>query len=212
MGILKIKIAEAKVIVFGSPFIQFLRGITSTNLVGLNFSNATGQSLALNEILYTYLTPADEGYIEIKSSDNYILTDSGSIDLSVTHKVSSTQVDQNINFSVLGSPVVLQLVYESRPVASDVTIDVSNRTEYIFNLSDFEDHYSDFDNDAMTHVAVYGSTTGYFLNGNPYVAGDWISVNDIDNGLFKYVPLDQNAYYEKDNIWKARDVNGNISD
>lgn len=212
MGILKFKVARAEEIVFGSPFLEFLRGTTSTENVGLNYSNGTGQTLAINDILYTYLTPSDDGYIQVRSAGNYTMTGSGTINLSVTHKVSATQTDQNINFNILGSPVTLQLVYQSKPVASDVIIDIPNRTEYVFNLSDFQDQYSDFDNDAMSHVAVFGNTTGYFLNNIPYNAGDWISVNDIDNGLFKYVPLDQNAYYEKDNTWKARDVNGNESD
>ena len=211
MGILKIKIAAAQEIVFGSPFLEFLRGETSTNNLDVNYSNGIGQTLANNEILYTNLTPVDDGYIQVKSTSNYTLSNSGTITLEVTHKVSVDQADQNVSFSVLGSNLTLQLVYQSKPVAGDITLDVANRTDYIFQLQDFEDQYSDFDNDAMSHVAIFGDVTGYYLNNIAYNAGDWISISDIDNGLFKYVPLDQNAYYEKDNTYKVRDINGNES-
>ena len=211
MGILKFKIAAAEEIVFGSPFLEFLRGKTSSNNLDVNYSNGIGQTLANNEILYTNLTPVDDGYIQVKSTSNYTLSNSGIITLEVTHKVSVDQADQNVSFSVLGSNLTLQLVYQSKPVAGDITLDVANRTDYIFQLQDFQDQYSDFDNDAMSHVAIFGDVTGYYLNNIAYNAGDWISISDIDNGLFKYVPLDQNAYYEKDNTWKARDINGNES-
>ena len=54
MGILKFKIAAAQEIVFGSPFLEFLRGETSTNNLDVNYSNGIGQTLANNEILYRY--------------------------------------------------------------------------------------------------------------------------------------------------------------
>lgn len=212
MGILRFRIAEKISIVFGNSFIEFLRSTTSTKPLDVRYSNATGQVVSTNQIIYTYLTPSDNGYVEIKSLTNQVLDGSGILNLSMTHKVSNSQNNQTISFTFDSSIINVQVSYNSRPKSEDIIKDIENREVYTFQISDFVDAYTDFDNDALLKISIFGNVSGYEVNSIPYVEGDWISLNDIDSGLLTYASLDQDAYYEKDNTWKAMDSNGNISD
>lgn len=212
MGILRFRIAGKVSIVFGKSFIEFIRNQTSTKPLDVTYSNATGQSIVANQILYTYLNPSVDGYIEIKSLTNQVLNGSGVLNLSMTHRVSNTQSQQYLDFYYDSSLINVDVNYNSKPVADDITKDILNRQTYVFKSSDFVNAYNDYDNDALDKVSIYGNVTGYQVNSIQYVAGDWISLSDIDAGLFQYVSLNQDSYYEKDNIWKAMDINGNISE
>lgn len=211
MGILRFRVAAKENIEFGGGFVEFLRGSTSSKIVDIIYGNATGQSVIANQVLYTYLTPSDDGYIEVKASSNQILIGSGVLNLTITHKASATQSDQNIYFNFDSSPISIEISYNSKPVAEDFTVDITNRSVYVFEPTDFTDHYIDFDNDVLSQISISGDITGYEVNSIPYNEGDWISINDINSGLFRYVSLNQDTYYEKDNTWKAKDINGNIS-
>lgn len=197
MGILRFRIAEKISIVFGNSFIEFLRSTTSTKPLDVTYSNATGQVVSTNQVIYTYLTPSDNGYVEIKSLTNQVLDGSGILNLSMTHKVSNSQANQTISFTFDSSIINVQASYNSRPKSEDIIKDIENREVYTFQISDFIDAYTDFDNDALLKVAIFGNVSGYEVNSIPYVEGDWISLSDIDSGLLTYVSLDQDAYYEK---------------
>ena len=211
MGILKFKVAAKKEIVFGDGFIEFLRGFSQTKNTNISFSNASGQTLIANQVLFSQGVSGSDGYIQIKSTDNVTLVGSGLLNITVNHQVSTTQTNQNINFNIDNNPVKILYSYNSKPEANDIVKEILNQATYVFSSDDFELKYIDYDNDALDSVAIFGNVDGYYLAGNPYVAGYWIPINQIANGLFEYRALNQSAYYEKDNTWKAKDINGNES-
>lgn len=186
--------------------------MTNTKSVAIPYSNGTGQTVLSGDILYLYLTPGFDGYIRIVASSNQTLSGSGFLNVSITHTVSATQANQNINFSFDSSPITIQVSYNSKPIAEDIVRDINNRSFYIFLNTDFTDAYEDFDSDSLSEIAIFGNVTGYELNGSPYIEGEWIPMTTISAGNLQYSALSQDAYYEKDNTWKAKDTNGNISD
>lgn len=211
MGILRFRVAAREEIEFGTAFVEFIRGTTATKPVDITYSNGTGQTVTANQVLYTYLTPSDDGYIQIKAVSNQTLTGSGILNLSMIHRVSSSQSDQNISFNFSTGEISINVNYNSKPVAGNIIIDIENSETYIFQPVDFTSAYSDADGDALDAVSITGNVDGYQVNGIAYNEGDWISMATITAGLFQYVALTQDAYYEKDNTWNARDINGNIS-
>jgi hypothetical protein len=211
MGILRFRVAEKELLEFGTAFVEFIRGTTATKPVDVTYSNGTGQNVVVNEIFYTHLTPGTDGYIQVKSLTNQTLTGSGILNLSMTHTVSTTQADQTVSFNYDSSPIDINVNYNSKPVADDIIIDIPNRSDYTFLTTDFTSHYSDFDSDALAAISIYGTVTGYKISGVNYIEGDWILISDIAAGLLTYEALDQNDYYETNNTWKAKDINGNIS-
>lgn len=212
MGILRFRNAEKQKIVFGDSNIEFIRSQISSKSLDIVYSNASGQIVNSNEIFYSYLNSSDNGFIEIKSLTNQVLNGSGILNLNMTHRVSSSQINQDILFYFDSSPINLKIYYNSRPKVEDIIKDINNRTTYTFEPSDYQNAYVDFDNDALDKIAIFGNVSEYEVNLNQYIEGDWISINNIDSGLFTYKSLDQDSNYEKDNTWKAMDINGNISD
>lgn len=211
MGILRFRVAKRELLEFGTAFVEFIRGTTATKPVDVTYTNGTGQLVTVNEIFYTHLIPGTDGYIQVKSLTNQNLTGSGILNLSMTHTVSTTQTDQTVSFTYDSSPIDINVSYNSKPVADDIIIDIPNRSDYTFLTTDFTDHYSDFDSDALAAISIYGIVTGYKISGVDYIEGDWILISDIAAGLLTYEALDQNAYYETNNTWEAKDINGNIS-
>lgn len=211
MGILRFRNARKELIIFGRSFTEYTRGQISTKNLGVTYSNATGQSVINNEILYTYLTPGVDGYIQIKAAGDQVLNGSGILNITVTHQVSQTQLSQDVSFVLFSSPLLIQFNYNSNPEVGNVIINLQNRENYIFKISDFQDYYTDFDNDPLMQVSIYGNVTGYKINGNQYIEGDWIALTTIDADLFTYESNDQDALYVINNEWKGKDYNDNIS-
>lgn len=211
MGILRFRIAAKQEIIFSTAYVEFLRSSTTSKNISIPYTNGSGQYLVFGDVLYTYLTPGNDGYIQITSSSNQTLSGSGLLNVEMIHTVSSTQSNQNINFNYDSSPIVIQVSYNSKPIADDIIIDIENRSIYTFLNTDFTDAYEDYDLDSLAAIAIFGDVTGYEFNGSPYIAGQWITMGDVSTGNLQYVSLSQDPYYEKDNIWKAKDVNGNIS-
>lgn len=211
MGILRFRVGAREKIIFGRAFVEFTRGTISTKNLDVTYSNGTGQQIFVNEVLYTYLSPGVDGYIQIRSLTNQILSGSGILNLSMTHKVSSTQSNQDVTFNYDTSPILVSINYNSKPVAEDITIDIDNRDVYTFLKTDFTTHYTDFDMDTLDSISIYGDVTGFKIDLSDYVAGDWIDIADIEAGLLTYVALDQDPEYETDNTWEAKDSNGNTS-
>lgn len=212
MGILRFRISAKQSIEFSKVYTQFIRNSTTTNTISIPYTNASGQSLTFGQILYTYLTPGNNGYIQIKSNSNQILSGSGTLNVEMTHMVSSTQANQTITFNYDSSPISIDVSYNSKPVAQDIIKDLNNRSIYIFLNTDFTNAYSDFDSDSLSEVSITGDITGYELNGSAYVEGQWIPMSTVSSGNLRYVSLSQDTYYEKNNVWKAKDINGNISE
>jgi len=211
MGILRFRIAAREDLVFSNTFIEFIRGTTTTKILSIPYTNGSGQQVLFGDVLYTHLSPGVDGYIQITAASNQTLSGSGVLDVNLTHTVSATQGDQNINFDFDSSPIIIGVSYNSKPIAEDIIKDIENRSIYTFLNTDFTDAYEDFDLDSLSEVAIFGVVTGYEFNGSPYIEGTWINMSDVSSGNLKYVSVDQDAYYEKDNTWKAKDINGNIS-
>lgn len=208
MALLRIKSKAAVIIEWGKVSLPFIRSQTDTKTASITFSNAVNKNFTAGEILYTEGTPATDGYFQVKSLNTVTLNGSGNFNIEVTHHPSATQFGQTKTFLVAGGLMSVNLSYNSLPVITDVIVETDNRTPYVFSLSDFT--FSDFDSDTLAEVLIEGSLTGFELDGVPYT-GTWISAVDIFNGKLVYHPLDQDAYYEKDNAWKAKDSFGNIS-
>lgn len=211
MKLLRITVLEKINIVFEGNSLSFVRGIQSTKEVNINYSNGTGQTLSAGQILYTSGTPGQIGYIEIKTITNYTLSNSGTITLSVINFPSSTEANKTVIFNFDNSPINLSLYYNSNPVTNDIIVQTPNRTPYIFSQNDFTSKITDYDNDNIESVMLVGDLTGFTLNNLAIAPDTWIGLTNIASGALKYTPLNQDAYYEKDIQYKAKDSNGNIS-
>lgn len=210
MALLRFQYAEKIDIILSDISLSFIRGESATQSnVAINYANGTGQTIAMGQVIYTAGTIDTPNYLRIVSEDIYSLTGSGSFEVSVTHYPSSTQAAQTVNYTFDGTVANINLDYNSKPVASDVVIAKANREPHVFAPTDFT--YSDYDGDVMASIAIYGTVTGYTLDGIPYVAGTWVTVDELLDDKLVYTPLDQDAYYEKDNTYKVQDINGYIS-
>lgn len=209
MAILRLKVAAKILITFGQVYLDFIRGTSTTKTYSVSFSNGTGQSLTAGQTLYSVGTQGQAGYLAVRSSDNKTLTGSGTFSITVEHFPTTSEGNKTVTVIYDQSPLQVNLAYNSVPETSDIIIDVTNRTTRTFALADFSGYYTDYDSDQLAEIALFGDVTGYKYNGADYVAGQWIAAANI--GLLSYVPIDQNAYYEKDVTWKAKDSRGNIS-
>lgn len=212
MGVLKFRVAAKQRILFTPFSIQFVRGFLSEKNLDIQFSGASGQQLIANEILYTHLTPVDDGYIQIRSANNVTISGSGILSLKMIHKPSTTQSNQLVDFYYDNGAISINVSYNSKPIANDIIRDINNRSNYVFSLTDFTSAYTDFDFDTLKEISIFGNVTGFEYNTAPYNEGEWIPVTNINAGLLQYNALSQDAYYETNNTWKAKDNVDNISD
>ena len=208
---LKIKILAKIFINFQAINITFLRGEQVSKEVSVPYTNGGNFVLSAGQVLYTNGTLNQAGYLEIKVVNNTTLTSSGNLLLSITHYPSVSEANKTITFNIDGSAVNIGFYYNSAPVTNDIIVQTANRTPYIFTTQDFLANISDYDNDQISEVSLIGDLTGYTLNNTAIVSNSWISMADIALGKLVYTPLNQDAYYEKDIQYKAKDINGNIS-
>lgn len=97
------------------------------------------------------------------------------------------------------------------PDVTDVVFKLNNRAVKIFSITDFENHFTDLDNDSLEAVILIGNVDGFKVNGLPYVENTEISRSDIISGLFTYESPNVDAVTEKVVVWKGKDSAGNIS-
>lgn len=209
MALLKLIIAGKILLVFDTGNITFIRNENSTKEVSINYSNGTGQILNAGQQLYSIGIAGNSGYLEITSKSTVTLSGSGVIVFNVTHFPTSTEANKSLSFIYDSSTVNLNLTYNSNPITTDIIIQIDNRIVRSFTPQDFTSAYSDYDNDAISQVAIFGDVTGYKYNGDQYIAGTYFAVSN--STLLNYTPLDQNSGYEFNNTWKAKDSQGNIS-
>lgn len=209
MSYLKITVAGRIPIAFGSVTLSFLRGVMSSQTGTMDYSNGTGQTVAAGQELYSIGTRGEPNYISVKALNATTFIGSGYFPVSVEHYPSEVQAPQSVNFNFDNNPIVINLNYNSAPTTNDIVINLENRQNYDFSLSDFSTKYSDFDGDALAEVALFGDVTGYLLGEDPYIAGTWLNALSVAD--LSYKSLDQNAEYEKSVVWKAKDNQGNIS-
>lgn len=211
MGLLKIKVTNKIFITFGWGALTFVRQTNTSKEVNISYSNGTGQQLSSRQTLYSVGTIGTEGYFKVTSTNTVTLNNSGVLSLTVDHYPTSTESNKTISFNYDNSQININLSYNSNPNTEDVIVQTNNRTDYTFLSSDFTTAYSDYDNDDISQIAIFGSVNGIKYNESQYMAGTFINITDIEKGLLKYTPLNQDAYYELDLTWKAKDSQGNIS-
>ena len=208
---LKIKILAKVFINFQSINITFLREQQSSKEVSVPYTNGGNFVLSAGQVLYTIGTLNQIGYLEIKVVNNTTLTSSGNLLLSITHYPSISEANKKITFNIADSAVNINFYYNSAPIINDIIVQTNNRTPYTFTTQDFLANIADYDNDQIVEVSLIGDLTGYTLDNNAVVSNSWISMADIALDKLVYTPLNQDAYYEKDIQYKAKDINGNIS-
>ena len=209
--------------VAGKVFLNFspisahlIREKSNTVPVTLNYTNGTGQTMTAGQVLYTSGISGQLGFLEVVVNSTTTLTGTGSVPLTVNSKPTATQANQNVPFDFDQSTITLNLTYNSIPQNTDINLTTANRTEYVFKVTDFTNHFSDFDGDSLAEVMAMGTMTGYLYDVNgtnnflPYAPGTWIPINNVVRLKFK--PADQNAAYSQSNPWFAKDSQGNISE
>ena len=208
---LKIKILAKVFINFQAITTTFLREQQSSKEISVPYTNGGNFVLSAGQVLYTVGTLNQVGYLEAKVVNNTTLTSSGNLLLSITHYPSISEANKKITFNIADSGVNINFYYNSAPIINDIIVQTNNRTPYTFTTQDFLSNITDYDNDQIVEVSLIGDLTGYTLNNTAIVSNSWISMTDIALGKLVYTPLNQDAYYEKDIQYKAKDINGNIS-
>lgn len=208
---LKIKILAKIFINFQAINITFLREQQTSKEVSVPYTSGGDFVLSAGQVLYTAGTLNQAGYLEIKVVNNTTLTSSGNLLLSITHYPSVSEANKTVTFNIDSSAVNIGFYYNSAPITNDIIVQTNNRTSYTFTTQDFLANITDYDNDQIAEISLIGDLTGYTLDNNTVVSNSWISMTDIALGKLVYTPLNQDAYYEKDIQYKAKDINGNIS-
>ena len=208
---LKIKILAKIFINFQAINITFLREQQTSKEVSVPYTNGGDFVLSAGQVLYTVGTLNQAGYLEIKVVNNTTLTSSGNLLLSITHYPSASEANKTVTFNINNSAVNIAFYYNSAPTVNDIIVQTNNRTPYTFTTQDFLSNISDYDNDQIVEVSLIGDLTGYTLDNAAIVSNSWITIADIALGKLVYTPLNQDAYYEKNIQYKAKDINGNIS-
>lgn len=209
MAILTFQIIPTISIEFSEVYVSFLRNESQTKTLLIPFINASGQTFSIGQVLYEIGTVGTVGYISVKSTSSVTITDSGFLSVDITIYPSSTEINDAIVFFVDSSAVKINASYNSRPEIEEVVIsNIPNRTPIALEESSFISSYSDFDGDSISKIAIFGDVTDFEYYGSPYVEGEFIDIIEVPNMVF--TPKDQGAYYEQDNTWQAKDINGNL--
>ena len=208
---LKIKVLAKIFINFQAINITFLRGEQTNKEISLPYTNGGNLVLSAGQVLYSVGTMNQVGYLVVKVVNNTTLTSSGNLLLSITHYPSVSEANKLITFNINNSGVNINFYYNSAPIINDIIVQTNNRTPYTFTSQDFLANISDYDNDQIVEVSLIGDLTGYTLDNTAVVSNSWITMADIALGKLVYTSLNQDAYYEKDIQYKAKDINGNIS-
>lgn len=211
MALLKIKVLGKVYITWGSTRLSYIRNMNALQNSSVSFSNASGQAFTAGQILFTLGSTGSTGFLQVRSKNNVTLTGNGVFEIEVEHFPSSTATDYVQNYTIDSSATSITFTYNSKPEISDIVVETPNNTTYVFASTDFTTHYSDFDSDAIAEIQISGDVTGYKYDDIDYIAGVWIPISHVNAGRLTYVPLGQTTAYEKNNTWKAKDSQGNIS-
>lgn len=207
MALLRIQVASKEFIEFTPINLNFIREDDVSVNTSIPYTNGSGQEILNGDVLYETGAEGVVGFIRVKANGATTLGASGNLPITIEHYPSETQAVNALSFTYDGSTIIINLTYNSLPVAQDVIIPLANRGVKTFSAADFD--YSDDDSDPITEIALFGAVDGYEFNGALYISGTWIPVGDLN--LLTYVALDQDGAYNKDVTWKVKDINGNIS-
>ena len=215
MANININVAGKVFLNFAASSLTMIRDQNNSVPVTINYTNGTGQILSTNQTLYTIGTPGQPGYLRVSSQSGTSLNGTGSFQVVVEGIPTATQADGTVIFQYDQSNITLNIDYNSKPVASDLNLDVDNRGMHNFTVAEFVNLYTDYDSDTLSEIQINGTTTGYEydVNGtNNFVAltsGQWIPVNNISR--IRFVAADQNTAYLQSNPYKVKDAQGVIS-
>lgn len=191
--------------------VSFLRSVDATKSINIGYSNGTGQQLAAGTILYTLGVVNTLDYIRVVTTTLTTLQGTGTFNVSISTLPNSSQANQSISYNIDGTTGIIDFTYNSAPITDDVLVETDNRTNYVFSSADFLNSITDPDGDTISEVAIFVDVTGIQFDGSPYILGTWIALSDLDQGKLVYIPLDQDAEYQHNAQYKARDINGNES-
>lgn len=192
--------------------VTFLRGIQSAKPQTIPYTNGNGYAVADGTTLYTEGTINQIGYFRVVSSGTQPVTGNGSLNILVTHYPSDNQGNQSKPFSIDGSLVTINIIYNSKPININLDIEVNNREIKTIQMSNFDGHWSDYDNDSLSFITIYNSNSNLQFNGTSYISGTPIAVSDIQAGKLKYIGSDTDLAYNDDFGYTVTDSNGNTSD
>lgn len=209
----------AKIFINFSPInVEMIRGEANTIPTTLYYTNGTGQQIPANTVL-TYTGSGQTVTLTFPNATT--ISGAGNTSVVIQSTPTTNAVDGAATFTYDQSTITVNIDYNSRPVISDINVNMANRATHDFTISEVEAHFTDIDTDALQDIRVKndsnGNVTGYEFNigtvgspnYQPYVADTWILRADIPK--LRYRGLNQNAAYAKSNPWEARDIKGNIS-
>lgn len=211
MANLTLQIAGVVLLSFGKASLSFVRGETGTKEVSITYTNGTGQTLTAGQVLYTAGTVATAGYVKIVCKNATTFQNTGTFIIEVTMFPTSTASTNSLTIPILTGTTTINLTYNSRPITTDFSININNRAVYTFTKNDFLSKSSDYDNDGIVEVALFGAVTNIKLNNISYVEGTFIPFASLDSGLLKYTSNDTDTAYQEILTYKVKDNNGNIS-
>lgn len=197
---------------FDSTNITFLRNVQSTKSLSIPYNNGNGYIVADGAVLYTQGTSGQEGHFKVIASGTQTINGTGSLNVLITHYPSATQANQSKSFVIDGSTVLINILYNSKPVNNDLDIEVNNREHKVITMAMFDGYWSDYDSDGLSAITIYNSNTNLQYNGSTYTPGTPIPVVDIQAGKLKYIGNDTDAAYNDNFSYTVTDTHGNVSD
>ena len=215
MANININIAAKVFLSFTPVSVELIRNEVNSLTKTLTYSNGTGQTLALGEVLYTIGTPGSAGYLKVSSIAANTLNGSGNFTIRIDSFPMFNATDGIVTFQYDGSDIDLNIDYNSRPVAEDINISLVIRGTHVFTTAEFVDQYTDYDADSLSEIQVNGTTTGYEYDINntgtwvAYTSGTWVPVNNA--ARLRFNAADQNAAYISTNPYKVKDNFGLVS-
>lgn len=128
--------------------------------------------------------------------------------------------DNNTNskFSNMAFVNVNTSGYQNQPIADvgDLTLQINNRVEYIFNLADFTTNltpqYLDPEGDPLDAIIIDSlpASGQLLLNSNPVTINTIITAQNLVDGLFKFVAPDVDSATNNNFNFRARDTGSMI--
>lgn len=198
---------------FTAITVPFIRDTSTTKTATVNYSNASGQTLTANQVLLEEGTPNNLGYLKISNKNDVTLNGTGVFTIEIEHYPTYNEVNKSKDVTIAGNPskLTINFVYNSKPVTNDINLTTPNRTDKVIKSTDILPNVSDFDNDAITEIALYGNVSSFRYMGSPYTEGTFIPISSLSNDSLKSVANDQNDSYTVTVQYRVKDSNGNIS-
>ena len=106
---------------------------------------------------------------------------------------------------------VNQPIINHPPIIQPIDIQLKNRENYVFKLSDFTDKYSDLDEHEFNSVLLEGDLSSFRLNGASITSPIEISAYQINTGALSYIAKNTDDDSETIIYIKAKDSSGEIS-